>query len=156
MTRFELEYEYIDFDGETVSESECFHDEDAAEDRFKEILEETEDLTSLRLSYQKESGGIAYDGGIVKEFSPEVIYTGGGIWLACAYTDDRHYIVVEGEGTEDTIGEYLTCYDNTNEDHKLEPFPCQEMVWSKDLDELTDEERGQYEALKAALLREMF
>lgn len=155
MKNFEIYYECIN-EGETVAESECYFDEDEAEDRFAEILADTEGLTLLRLTFTKESGGIAYDGGILKEFEPEVIYTGGGIWLACAYVDEHRYAVVEND--YDTAAEFLTLYDDTDEDAAqcTIEYPCQSMVWSKDLDELTDEERGWYESLKGALLREMF
>ncbi len=85
-----------------------------------------------------------------EEKKPEAFYTGGGIWLCAKYADDNHYYVIEND-----FNECLTYFDHNGEDQDTE-FPCQNMVWSKNLDELSPAERKIHEELNKVLQEEMF
>lgn len=87
--------------------------------------------------------------GKIKATNPvEVFYTGGGIWLAAKYVDDRHYYVLDN----DFYG--LGYYDHTQEDDDLD-FPCQNMIDSWDCEDLPETIKPIYQELHDALLRDM-
>jgi len=62
----------------------------------------------------------------------EVIYTGGGIWLACKNLDTNHYAIVG-----DDFEEGIAIYDRRGETpYKDDEWPCQNMVECYTDDEL--------------------
>lgn len=82
----------------------------------------------------------------------EVIYTGGNIWIAGMYIDRDHYYAISS-GDDDINEPCLSYFDATGDD---EPgFMCQAMLWSKSLDECTDEEKAIWDKMHTALLRDM-
>lgn len=80
----------------------------------------------------------------------EVFYTGGGIWLAGMYTSNNIYYIVDSEFTD-----CLTCYNHENEDDDTD-YPCQDMVFSKEISELTDYEKTIYNDLLTELKNKMW
>lgn len=87
---------------------------------------------------------------------PEVMYTGGGIWLCAMWLDNNRYCVVDNDC--DQIFDECDCitfYDHSeNEDDDIE-FPCQNMVNEVCVPDMTDEQRSYYETLKRLLLDTM-
>lgn len=72
--------------------------------------------------------------------SIEVIYTGGGIWLACCYISDHVYAVYSDE-----CPDYLSYYDHRDEDQSTD-YPCQNWIGDETVTEMN---RKQYDLFKA-------
>ena len=68
----------------------------------------------------------------------EVFYTGGGVWLSAYQEDETHYYIVEAweGGYHEDVECCLTYYDHSDEDDDIE-YPCQNMLWSKELKDLS-------------------
>lgn len=82
----------------------------------------------------------------------EVIYTGGGIWLACKDISETLYAVV---GNDDD--DYLNIYDRRGETpYDNERWCCQNLVESLEADDLGKKYRGIYDELKKRLEEESF
>ena len=92
----------------------------------------------------------------IDRFHPNVFYTGGGIWIAAMYYDDRYYMTVDNEDMD-----IFSTYDHSKESQD-DDFPCEELHYSEnihDLDETLPEAedvKRMYTALREALEREMF
>lgn len=81
---------------------------------------------------------------------PEVIYTGGGIWLAVKRMEnDPHIYAVVDDFWENCV----TYYDDRYDDYE---FACQQMVDSRADDEMSDADKVLYKTLYAALKRESY
>lgn len=76
----------------------------------------------------------------------ETFYTGGGIWLTACPLDAKHYYTIDN----DFIG-CLNLYEDRFEGWEHEEFPCERMIWSKSIEELSEEERSIYEAMRKDL-----
>lgn len=80
----------------------------------------------------------------------QVIYTGGGIWLAIKRLEsDPHVYAVVDDEWENCV----TYYDDRGDDYE---FACQQMVDSRSDDEMSDADKVLYETLYAALERESY
>lgn len=76
---------------------------------------------------------------------PEAFYTGGGIWLSCMYTDEKHYYCISNYAMDG-----LSFYCTDDEDDDVE-YACQNMLRAMDLEELNGEELSIYLRLRAEL-----
>lgn len=74
----------------------------------------------------------------------EVFYTGGGIWTAIKHIDGDIYVMVDND-----FPECLTAYDGSKEEEYFT-----EMLWSKGIDEMNEEERHLHAELTKALGKE--
>ena len=79
----------------------------------------------------------------------EAFYTGGGIWLSAVDMGDGLYGVVDSDFVD-----CLTVYDHEDEDQDID-FPCQNMVASHEVKELTEDELHAWAIAYQALQRSM-
>ena len=80
----------------------------------------------------------------------EVIYTGGGIWLACKNLDINRYAIVG-----DDFEEGIAIYDRRDENpYKGDEWPCQNMVECYGESEMPKEYRKLYKEMYKQLLKE--
>lgn len=115
---------------------------------FKDFLKgEQEDFLNLCKEYFDED---ATESKAKSKDEIQVIYTGGGIWMAVAKAENNYYYAISTEDEHPC----LSYFDHEDEDQDCE-FPCQTMVWSKEYDEMLASERAIYNAMKQALDREM-
>lgn len=80
----------------------------------------------------------------------EAFYTGGGIWISAMWIDENRYCTMDNSDYDDT----LVTYDNRDEDDDIE-FPCQNPVDFKHIDDMDENEKRIFCALKAELERVM-
>ncbi len=80
----------------------------------------------------------------------EVIYTGGGIWLACKNLDENRYAIVG-----DDFEEGIAIYDRRDEEsYKGDEWPCQNMVECYGESEMPKAYRKLYKEMYKQLLKE--
>ena len=128
----------------TESQVERLEEITAEVERLEELNDETvEAIESLRVALLKEEP---------PKPTTEVIYTGGGIWLACKDINEDIYAVV---GNDDD--DYLNIYDRRGETpYDNERWCCQNLVESLEADDLGKKYRGIYDELKKRLEEESF
>ena len=76
----------------------------------------------------------------------ETFYTGGGIWATGMYTDTDSYYIVSSED------ECLTLYDDAIRNIEYGDYPCFDIVWSKDLEHMNEDEELIFHKMKIDLI----
>jgi len=94
----------------------------------------------------------------IEKRSPDVAYTGGGIWLCGVYVAPHIYCVVDNDVPADADDvenqDCLSWYDD-REDDPGEWFACQGFIRSENVKDLSAEEHEIWARLRETLLREM-
>lgn len=80
--------------------------------------------------------------------SIEVIYTGGGIWLACCYVSEHVYAVYSKE-----CPDCLSLYDHRAEDPDMD-YPCQNWIGDKETADMNSAELALFKMMKHKFKKE--
>lgn len=76
----------------------------------------------------------------------ETFYTGGGIWLSQYDAGDGYYAVVSSDQPE-----YLSIYRKTDDEDEM--YLSENMISSKDYNELGKSQKAMHDILKADLVK---
>ena len=131
------------------AEDECYqkrmYQVSTTEDKVKSVFDSVcEKCSEIRKEHFKSLVGIA-----------EAFYTGGGIWLCGMHINENEYYTIDNE-CEDIDGEdYLNFFSHDGEDDDID-YPTQNLIWSKSVEELTDEEKAIYDYMRKELKKTMW